>query len=364
MRWPRPALLLACLSILLLSACGTGQAPQAPAPSQTAAPAAPSESPQAQSAAAQPPLKPLPIAVAYPVLGSGAIPLWLAEHAGLYQKYGLDAKLMYIAGGSKAVQALLADSVDVITNGGPAISANLEGADLVFIAAPSNKFEFALVSQPEINSVQELKGKKIGLTRLGSGGHFALKFVLSENGINEKEVNLMQTGGMPETIAALAAKQLQAGILSAPNIQKAEAMGFKILLDLKQLRQKYVQGALATRKKFIRQNPEVLRRFIKAYVESLYLFKSDRQLAERVIAKYARISDPKISALAYDYFSSATHAPPYIDLDAIRTVMQELREEGRKVTLQAEEMVDMSFLDELQRSGFFAEMEKAHPKKG
>ncbi|TMA13667.1 MAG: hypothetical protein E6J89_00665 [Deltaproteobacteria bacterium] len=171
--------------------------------------------------------------VAYPTtVGSMAV-LWVAKEARLFEKHGLDVELIYIAGSSKIVQAMLAREIPIAEIAIPAvIQANLAGADLVMLAGPNHKPGQKLMVKPEIKKVEELKGKRIGITRFGTSDDFLLRYILGQWGIQpEREVALLQMGGSPEILAGLASRGIDGGMLSSPLHLQAAKLGFSLLAD-------------------------------------------------------------------------------------------------------------------------------------
>lgn len=167
--------------------------------------------------------------------GSQAV-VWLSKDAGSFQRQGLDVELIFVPAGSKMTQALLAGDIKIAQVGGVApISARLRGAEVKIVAVSYNTLALSLMSQKEIRSLADLKGKRIGITRFGSNSDFALRYVLKKNGIAEREMVILQFGDPPSTFAALQAGTIQAGIMSYPTTAVAIKKGYKELIEMSQI---------------------------------------------------------------------------------------------------------------------------------
>src|SRR5438128_3843666 len=159
-----------------------------------------------------------PIRVAYSTISGAMGPLWIAHDLGIFSRYGLEVQLLYIGGGSVATQALLGGDVQFVRLGANAvIQASLRGANVKMIANTINTLVFSLMSRPEIQSAKDLKGKKVGVTRLGGSTDFALELALKKWGFRRgSDVAVIQTGGMPQLLGAITGGVVDAGVISPP----------------------------------------------------------------------------------------------------------------------------------------------------
>jgi NitT/TauT family transport system substrate-binding protein len=298
-----------------------------------------------------------PIRIGYSALGGAFTPLWCAQDEGYFKRRGLEAQTIYIAGGAVAVQALLAGDIQFALAGATAaVRASLNGADLKLIANTIDAMDFHLVAKPEIASIKELKGKKIGVTRLGGNTDFALEIVLGKAGLQRgRDVAVLQTGGMPQMMGALEAGRIDAGVISAILGLSAVKGGFRRLVDFGDLAIPYPLGPLIARESYILTHRDATLRFLRAYVEALQKVLSDRETALKVLAKYTRVRDPQILAETYRIYRARYLVKIHVDLDGLANLLRfELHEsDGSK----AERFVDNSFVAELEREGLF---EKLH----
>jgi NitT/TauT family transport system substrate-binding protein len=294
--------------------------------------------------------------VAYPTtVGSMAV-LWVTKDAGLFEKHGLEVELIYVAGSSKVVQAMLAKEIPIAEIAIPAvIQANLAGADLIMLAGPNHKPGQKIMVKPEIKTNEQLKGKKIGITRFGTSDDFLLRYVLGKWGIQaDREVALIQLGGSPEIVAGLVSKSVDGGMLSSPLHLTAAKLGFSLLSDLSAMGIDYQGAGVVTTKNYMRENPETLRRYMRAYVEGLHRLKTDGPFAKRVIAKYSRINEAEALNETYQHYAVKVMPNiPYPTNKGIQMVLDEIGSRSpRAKSLSPSSLVDVTYLQELEQSGF------------
>ena len=294
--------------------------------------------------------------VAYPTtVGSMAV-LWVAKEARLFEKQGLDVELIYIAGSSKIVQAMLAREIPIAEIAIPAvIQANLAGADLVMLAGPNHKPGQKLMVKPEIKKVEELKGKRIGITRFGTSDDFLLRYILGQWGIQpEREVALLQMGGSPEILAGLASRGIDGGMLSSPLHLQAAKLGFSLLADLSSIGVDYQGAGVVATRGYVRENPETIRRYLRAYVEGLHRLKTDKNFSLKVLAKYSRISQADMLDETYQHYAvKVMPKVPYPTTKGIQMVLDEIGSRDPKArNLSTSSLIDVSYLKEMEQSGF------------
>lgn len=300
--------------------------------------------------------------VAYPTtVGSMAV-LWVTKEARLFEKHGLQVELIYIGGSSKVVQAMLAREIPIAEIAIPAvIQANMAGADLVMLAGPNHKPGQKIMVKPEIRKNEDLKGKKIGVTRFGTSDDFLLRYVLGQWGIApDREVALIQMGGSQETLAGMVAKSVDGGLLSSPLHLRAASLGFSLLADLSAIGVDYQGAGVVTTRSFVRENPDTIRRYLRAYVEGLHRLKTNKNFSMKVIGKYSRIGEA--DALEETYQHYAVKVMPrilYPTTQGIQMVLDEMSSRNPKAkVLQPAVFIDVSQLQELEQSGFIKNLYK------
>lgn len=294
--------------------------------------------------------------VAYPTtVGSMAV-LWVAKEARLFDKHGLDVELIYVAGSSKVVQAMLAKEVPFAEIAIPAvIQANAAGADLVMLAGPNHKPGQKIMVKPEIQRPEDLRGRKLGVTRFGTSDDFLLRYILGQWGLQpDREVALIQMGGSQETLAGLGSRAIDGGMLSSPLHLRAAKLGFALLADLSAVGIDYQGAGVVSTRSYVRENPDITRRYVRAYVEGLHRLKTDKSLAIKVIGKYSRISEQDALEETYQHYAvKVMPKVPYPTMKGIQMVLDEIGARTPKVkSLPPSIFVDVTFLRELEKSGF------------
>ena len=294
--------------------------------------------------------------VAYPTtVGSMAV-VWVAKEAKLFEKHGLEVELIYVAGSSRVVQAMLAKDIPISEIAIPAvIQANLAGADLVMLAGPNHKPGQKLIVKPAIKRPEDVKGKKLGVTRFGTSDDFLLRYLLGQWKIQpDREVALLQMGGSPEILAGLGSGGIDGGVLSSPLNLRAQRLGFNLLADLSAIGVDYQGAGVVTTRSYVREHPEIVRPYLKAYVEGLARFKNDKEFSLRVLAKYSRISERDMLEETYRHYAvNVMPRVPYPTMRGIQMVLDEIGSRNPKTReISPASLVDVSFLGELDKSGF------------
>ncbi len=294
--------------------------------------------------------------VAYPTtVGSMAV-LWMTKEAGFFEKHGLEVTLIYIAGSSKIVQAMLAKEIAIAEIAIPAmIQANLAGADLVMLAGPNHKPGQKLMVKPEIKNPPDLKGKKLGVTRFGTSDDFLLRYILTKWELRpDREVALIQMGGSQEILAGLASGSIDGGVLSSPLNLRALKLGFHMVVDLSAIGVDYQGAGVVTTRTYVRDSPDVIRRYIKAYMEGLHRFKSDKEFSLKVLAKYSRTTERDILEETYRHYAvKVMPKVPYPTTKGIQLVLDEIGARNPKAReLSPASLVDLTYLKEIENSGF------------
>ena len=292
--------------------------------------------------------------IAYSSISGAMAPLWMAHDYGFFRAQGLDVQLLYIGGGSVATQALLGGDVQFVRLGANAVvQASLRGANLKMIANTINTLVFSLMSRPEIQSAKELKGKKVGVTRLGGSTDFALELALKKWGLRRgSDVAVIQTGGMPQLLGAMTGGIVDAGVISPPTNLTAAKLGLKELVDFGDIGIVYPNSPLATTQNFLEKNRSLSLRFLRAYCEGIHRMRTNRDVAIKVLAKYTKVQDAEILGELYRIYGvKYLEAIPKVRLDAVDEV---LRSEVKTSTpVKAADFVDNSLVTELEQQGFF-----------
>lgn len=298
--------------------------------------------------------------VVYSAIGSSQSPLWIAHEAGIFKKHGLDAELLYAGGGSRAAQVVLAGEAPVaMFNGSSVISANLAGADLVNIATGMNVLPFLLVVGPGVKQIEELKGKKIAITRFGSATDFALRFAAEKWPVKpEKDFTVLQLGGQPEMMAALKSGAVQGAMLNAEFAIMARRDGYRELVDVAALGLTFPGSGLNTSRTFIRTRRDLVLRVLRTYVESIHYGMTQKKFAVGVFAKYLKSQDtPFLEAVQEMYLGKYIPKIPYPSVESMKRALDDIAErDPRAKNARAEQFIDASLMQELDKEGFIKQL--------
>lgn len=295
--------------------------------------------------------------VIYPAISGINAPLWYATEQNFFPKYGLDVELIYIPTALQATRVVLTGDSEIAFSGGaPVVNAVLGGADLVFIGGVANVPAFYMMAVPEIKSVAELRGKTVGVTRFGSSTDFAMRYLLQKQGFNpDKDVNILQLGGMPELAAALSKRLIVAAPLSAPTHIRARAAGAQPLLDMAKAGIYFPHTAVITKRAYLKTNRETTVNFFRGYSEGLQRFVQDKSSAKKIIQKYTRDSAEDILEATYQYAVDYVVRPPYPNRDGIvETLKLSQNPEAKKA--DPDHFIDASVVKTLEDQGFFRQI--------
>jgi NitT/TauT family transport system substrate-binding protein len=294
--------------------------------------------------------------VAYSALAGSQGALWVAKESGAFKRRGLEVELIYMSGGSRAIQALLAGDVHIVQMGAPAtvVSANLSGAQILFVGGVLNSILHFLVVAPDVTTSTALRGKKVGVTRFGALSDLSARLILERLGLQApREVAIIQTGGYPESLAALQGGGIQAAIFTAPWHRRAEGLGFRILTSAPEQGIHLPSTTLATSRVFLGSRSQLVRQFLEGFAEGMHRYKSDKETSLKVIAKYLRLTERESLESAYDdaRFLESRLALPSEGIQAL--IDQVARQEPRARTSKPEDHVDLRLVRELERERFF-----------
>jgi ABC-type nitrate/sulfonate/bicarbonate transport system substrate-binding protein len=299
-----------------------------------------------------------PLRIAYTATALVFGPLWVTQDAGLFKKYNLDVdKLLYIAGGTPSTQALIAGEVEVaFTAAGAVVAANLAGADVVLIGATIDTLPFEVWAVPSIKDPSQLKGTKMGVSRLGATSDFVARYVVKKWGLKpDGDVAIFQTGGMPEVFGALKGGSIQSGVMdTGPFTLLAEKEGFVRLADISTMGLAYAFGPFAARQSFLRSRSDLASRFMKAYVEGIHRFKTDKRLALAAIEKYTKVKMTPATEQVYEIYASRyIKRVPEATAEGLQTILDEVATSRPLPSgIAPQRFADSRFTKEIIDSGF------------
>ena len=298
----------------------------------------------------------------YSAIGGSQASVWIPCEAGIFRKHGLDVELLYVGGGGRAAQVVQSGEVPIgIFTGGAVVNSNLAGGDLVMIASSMNVMTFVVMARPEIRRVEELKGKKIGISRFGSATDFGLRYVEGQWPIKrQRDFAVIQAGGMPELMTMLRAGGLEAAVVNAEIAILARKEGFKELADLAKMGLNFPTSSIVTTRSFVKRNENTVRKFIRGFVEGVHYGKTQRAFGVRVLKKYLRNDDSAMVNDLYDlYILQNIPNIPKPSPEALKTVLDQMAEtDPRVANLRPEQFVDARFFQELEKDGFIQRLWK------
>jgi len=285
-------------------------------------------------------------------------PAWVAKELALFEKSGLDGSIIYIGGGTLPMSVLLTgDTEFTMVVGPPAVLARLNGADSIILATFVNRLTMSFVAQPSIRKPEDLKRKRVGITRFGAATDYAAKLALKSWGLTSKDVEIVQTGGIGEASAALKSGLIQATVFSPPFSTQAIRSGMNELLDFSKSEIQFVNNSLVSTTKYVQQRPDVTRNVMKALIEGIWAFKANRELGMKVLEKYTRVQDRHVLEDTYEFYSRVLLNVPRTTESGLSSIFETLSETQPKARgATPSDFFTSKFIVELENSGFFKQL--------
>jgi len=287
--------------------------------------------------------------------------LWVAEDAGIFDKYNLQSNLILINSASKMVQAMLGGDVPFAGAGGnAAVDADLSGADLVMLGALAKVPAFYIMALPEIKTIEDLRGKPVGVTRFGSSSDFTLRYLLRKHGMNpERDVTIIQAGDLAAAAAMLKTKAIYAAPFSSPMNLRAEDAGARSIVNMGTAGVFFPHDAWMARRSFVSANEDLVRRFMRAYSEGVHRLFTDAAAGKRAVRKYARTNDAKVVDAVYQYALDYVEKIPYNSREAVQEVLNQAALRNPKAKeAKPESFYDDKYVRELDNQGFYKQLWK------
>lgn len=311
-------------------------------------------------------LIPLPAAAADKLVGihsarvmSQSMP-WMAEEAGLFKKYNIDFSLVFISSSGIVTAALLGGDAEMTVTGGIGnVAAYLRGStDVVFVGGVKNTMTQTLVAGGNIKKPEDLKGKKIGVSRIGGNSHYFTIQALRRYGMDaSKDVQFIQTGGDPETFAAFVSGSIDVANLTPPTDAQAIAKGYHYVIYGPDLKIPYAATAFVTKRSVMAKRPQVMANFMRAMAETAKVMHTDRDFVYKVLGKYLRITDRKVLDSAYNSEIKVLEPRLVIKPESLQAILDELSAtDARAKKVKPQEMIDTRYLDEMEKTGFFDQL--------
>jgi NitT/TauT family transport system substrate-binding protein len=298
--------------------------------------------------------------IAYSSISGAYTGIWVAHESGFFAKEGLEDKIIFIPSATQLAQVLVAGDVDIASlGGGPAMAASLSGADLKIFGNNVNKLIFSLHTKPEVKSIDELRGKRIAVSRFGSAADIAARTALRKFNIDpNKDVILMQLGTMSNMFGALKSGAVEASMVSPPTQFMSEKVGFKELVSVTDMDLAYPNPAMAVAGELIRKKPDLIDRFMRAYVRAIQRARTDKESTVKTLAKYTTITDTVLLNKTYDfYMTKVLERAPYINMQGMQNALDDVaRTVPAAQNAKPEQFVDLRFLDRLEKSGLLKDL--------
>jgi NitT/TauT family transport system substrate-binding protein len=285
---------------------------------------------------------------------------WMAQEAGLFKKHNLDFQLVFIASSSIVTAALLSGDTEMTLTGGIGnVIAYVRGStDVVFVGGVKNVMTQSLLAGKAFKRPEDLKGKRIAVSRIGGNTHYFTIQAFRRFGMEpNRDYSFMQSGGDPEAVAALVSGQVDAATLTPPGDAMAIANGFQYLIYGPDLKIPYSATAFVTKRSIIAKRPQVIGQFMRAMAEAAKIMHTDREFVYKVLGKYLRVTDRSILDAAYNAEIKALEQRLVIKNEALQAILDEIAPtDARAKKVKPQELVDMRYVDEMERSGYFDQL--------
>jgi NitT/TauT family transport system substrate-binding protein len=300
----------------------------------------------------------------YPSLGFRQGHIWVAKDEGLFKKYGLDVDPIFLRGGQLAIQALAAGDPPIMSIG-QVVQANLAGFDLALVAGVESYYDSTIYGRGTVTRLEQLKGKRLGISGYGAATHFAALIVAKHLNLDpNKDLTLVPGGPDAERIAALSSGKIDASVFNSSTVPIAKRMGFTELVYLPDLGVEVQGNGMATTRGYIKSSRDIVKAALKGYVEGINYIFQNRVATQKVFARYMRTNDAEVLEQSYQVYLKTTARKPYPTLKGLQFLLDALAPTMPQAkTAKPEQFVDLSFLQELEKEGFFNEMAKRYPAK-
>jgi NitT/TauT family transport system substrate-binding protein len=294
------------------------------------------------------------ISVGYSAISGDALPAWIAKDAGIFERNGLDVQLVFFTGGTTAVMALVSADTPIAQLAGAAVvNSVMAGSDAAIIVGGVTSLNYYLMGRPEIKSAEQLKGGSVAISRFGSSSDFIARYALQKVGLTPgKDVTIVQIGSTTARVDAAMTGRVQATVVNPPASIIAQKRGMTILADLPKLGLVYQHTSAATTRKYIREHPDIVRRYVKSQVEAVHRIYTDKEASLRALARFiGRTVERDVLEKTWENLLNESVLPrkQYPSLEGIKTILAtELKGKPGK----PEDFVDSSFIRELDQSGY------------
>jgi ABC-type nitrate/sulfonate/bicarbonate transport system substrate-binding protein len=345
----RVGLVGALLALLVAGCSGGGNTPTGAGGGSAAAGA--DTSPGAPS---QPALM-RKIKVAHAFISAETLPIWVALDQKLFEKYGLQVEAVPLQTSAQVAPAMTSGDVQIaLTTGTGELEFNLSGGDHVIVAGYSNDMRYFLMAKPDVRRVEELRGKKVGITRRGGAIDIAAHIFAERHGMEYgRDVAIIELGTAQNQVAGLVAGSVDAAIVALPTNLLAEREGFHVVEDTKQLGVKNPTNVIAVRRGYLQSNRDVVRDYLKAHIEAVERARKDKALAVRLLGQGTNTDDKDLLEKSYDLWLQDLQDVPYPSPEAIQGALDSIAlEKPDAKNHKPNEFYDDTVVRELDQAGF------------
>jgi NitT/TauT family transport system substrate-binding protein len=303
------------------------------------------------------------IKIGYPSLSFRQSNVWVAREQGLFNKYGLEVEPILFRGGQVATQALVSGDPPIV-NIGTVVQATIQGHNVVLVAAVETKYDLIIFTRPGITQLEQLKGKRLGITGFNSATHYASMIIARHLNADLKEFTLIPAGLDQDRIAAVNSGVVDATLIATSAAPLARRAGLNELIQVGDLGVEVQGNGFATSRSYIATNRDTVKSALKGFVEAIYFIYANKKDAQRVFAKYMRTNDPVVLEDSYQGYIKSIPKKPYPTMKGIQFMLDVLVPTlPNAKNFKPEQFVDLSFLQELEKEGFFNDMAKRYPTK-
>jgi ABC-type nitrate/sulfonate/bicarbonate transport system substrate-binding protein len=292
-------------------------------------------------------------------IAATSVTTWVPYEAGIFKKHGLDVRIIYVAGAQAITTLVSGDTQMVQGSGAAAALSRLSGSDATVIGTTINVIPMSLVTTPDITTPQDLKGKTFGVSRFGSLTDLGLRKAVAEHGLDpNKDIKMIQTGGVPEILLFMQQGVIKGGLISSPTLEKAKDLGYREFMNLSEVKFRYPGTALVTTDSFIRSRPQTVNRFLKATLEGIKYAKANPDFTTRILGKYTRTTDMKLLHSAFkSYVLGYIRDIPTVTHPEMEAVMEDIASRNPKGKgVDVRQFYDPAPLEQLVKEGFIKEL--------
>jgi ABC-type nitrate/sulfonate/bicarbonate transport system substrate-binding protein len=289
--------------------------------------------------------------------GSSA-PYWIAQDAGIYKKYGLDAQLIFINGSTRGIQSLMAGDLQFAgAVGTAAINAGLAGGDVVIVDSLVDTLPYYIIGKADIKSPEDLKGRTLATHIPGTSADFAVRLALRKFGIDYKDINAVTIGGSTARVAAVMNGQVDFTMVTEPGKIQGEKAGLKLIIDMAKLKIPFQFTCTVTTKKMIQEHPQTVEKMVTAIAEAVAYFKQHKEDSIKIMKKFTRGQNRNVLEGSWIAYRDLLQEDTYPTLELLGDTLEvQASWDPKAAKAKPEDFVDLRFVDQLKQSGFISRL--------